>query len=372
MSSDEALARWIPRLVRLWRRGRGDAPLSPREVRSVARGVERLRAGLTGARSLAGERYLDDPELLGAYLLFYWPISYAQGRSVLGELRARPKSALDLGAGPGPLGFAALDAGVAEVLAIDRSKPALALARELALSGKASLRVRAWSAFGQLPDGTYELILAGHFLNELRGRPASARADLMESAAAKLRPGGSLVIIEPALRETSRELLAVRDVLVERGFAVRAPCLFRGACPALARPSDWCHAERDWAPPELTLEIAKAAGLRKEALKFAYLVLSPKDEPWANPPGGEVYRIVSEPLPGKGRQRLMGCGPTGRMGLALADKNNTPENVVFRELLRGDLVRLEGASSAGDGRALSKESKVQLLAPRGSPTHEIY
>ena len=35
---------------------------------------------------------------------------------------------LDLGSGPGPLAFAAMDAGAAEVTAADRSKPALTLA----------------------------------------------------------------------------------------------------------------------------------------------------------------------------------------------------------------------------------------------------
>jgi hypothetical protein len=42
---------------------------------------------------------MDDPRLLGAYLLFYWPVSYAQARSVLGELERRPREVLDLGSG---------------------------------------------------------------------------------------------------------------------------------------------------------------------------------------------------------------------------------------------------------------------------------
>src|SRR5690606_32061084 len=112
----------------------------------------------------------------------------------------------------------------------------------------------------------------------------------------------ALLVVEPALRETSRALLEVRDRLVARGHALRAPCLHRGACPALEKASDWCHAERPWQPPALVQQIARAAGLRKEALKMSYLVLAPKGEDWPElQPGRRLFRIVSEPLQGKGR-----------------------------------------------------------------------
>ena len=175
------------------------------------------------------------------------------------------------------------------------------------------------------------------------------------------------LVVEPALRETSRALLEVRDLLVARGYAVRAPCLFRGPCPARLRATDWCHAERPIAPPPLVAEIARAAALRKEAVKMSYLVLAPKGEVVVSPPSGRVFRIVSEPIPSKGRLRYMGCGPEGRMGLALQEKHLAPENRSFTSLLRGDLVRLEGAAPSGDGLKLGEGSRVTLLARAGEP-----
>jgi ribosomal protein RSM22 (predicted rRNA methylase) len=166
----------------------------------------------------------------------------------------------------------------------------------------------------------YDVITIGHVLNELftGGSDATAqRAAMVEQALSQLKPLGSLVLIEPALRETSRALLGVRDVLVERGYAVRAPCFFRGNCPALVRGSDWCHADRPWQMPRTVEEIARAAGIRKDSVKMSYLVLAPKGEPWKEPPPGRVFRIISEPLEGKGRRRYVGCGPEGRFGLAL-------------------------------------------------------
>jgi ribosomal protein RSM22 (predicted rRNA methylase) len=379
------LARWIPRLLEAWRASRRAAPrrgprpppdrLLPDELHEVGAAVARLSRGLTRERELAGARYMDEEKLLGAYLLFYWPVSYLQARGTISELPRRPRAALDLGSGPGPMAFAALDAGAAEVVAADRSARALATARGLAAAAGEPLGTREWNPTKPrpladlVPGRRLDLVTMGHVVNELFAGPdaEARRADLLEEALALLSPGGSLLVVEPALRDTSRALLRVRDLLVARGYAVRAPCLFRGACPALSRETDWCHAERAIEPPPLVAQIGKAAGLRKEAVKMSYLVLAPKGEAWAEPPRGRVFRIVSEPLPSKGRLRYMGCGPEGRMGLALQEKHVSEANRRFAHLLRGDVVEITGGEPRGDGVALGEGSEVKVLAPAGRP-----
>ncbi len=381
---------WIPRLIATWRarrkagskgpahhggaRGRPrfepelpEDRLTPDELREVAAGVKQLSMGLTRNRELAGARYMDDPKLLGAYLLFYWPVSYGQARATLSELGHRPRAVLDLGSGPGPLAFAAVDAGASTVIAADRSRPALELARTLATEAGEGLGTREWSPEKPLPEGTFDLITMGHVLNELFNGDVHKRAALVESVLARVNPRGSLAILEPALRDTSRALLQVRDVLVAKGYAVRAPCLFRGACPALVKESDWCHAERSWRPPRLVEDLARAAGLHKDTLKMSYLVLAPKGEAWAEPPPGSLFRIVSEPLEGKGRQRVMGCGPEGRLGLAMQEKHETEANRLFFKAVRGDVLRVTQTEERGDGRALTEKSTVEILAHAGRP-----
>src|ERR1700687_4202933 len=137
-SLDRELEEWVPRLIAVWRRssalssvGGRDGPLAAvrsstsaggpedrltaAELRQIAAGVRRLSLGLTRDRSFAGAKYMDDPELLGAYLLFYWLISYAQARAVLGQLRVRPRRGVEPVRGPGAFGFARLadrDSGV--------------------------------------------------------------------------------------------------------------------------------------------------------------------------------------------------------------------------------------------------------------------
>ncbi len=341
-----------------------EADITRDELTAVSKGVRQLSAGLTRERELVGAKYMDDHRLLGAYLLFYWPVSYAQARAVLSEIPPF-RTVLDLGSGPGPMAFAALDAGGREVICADRSVRALDIARALASEAGESLGTREWSPQQPIPSGTYDLIIMGHVINELFSGDIRRRSDFIEQVMKSLSPKGTLMIIEPALRETSRALLSVRDVLVSRGYAVRAPCLYRGACPALIKESDWCHAERDWEMPSLVETVARQVGLHKESLKMSYLAVAPKAQAWAEPPEGNVFRIVSEALPGKGRLRFMGCGPSGRIGLSLQEKHVSDRNKLFEHLHRGDVIRVTSEEERGDGVALGEESTVEIIARAG-------
>jgi SAM-dependent methyltransferase len=359
----------MPWLLAAYRQARGSSGgskdrLAPNELASVGKAVRKLSLGLTRERDLAGERYLEDPHLRAAYLLFYWPVSYAQARRVLSELPGPLGDVLDLGCGAAPAAFAALDAGARRATGSDRSRSALDIAGYLGQRRGLPLRLSRWSEGQKLPEGHYDLIVCQHLLNELS---APQRLTLCHELLLMLRPHGTLLLLEPALRATSRDLLMLRDVLVSEGHAIRAPCLWRGACQALDRPSDWCHGERDWDPPELLLQIARAAGLHKESLKMSYLAVAPPGEPWRDPPPGRVLRIVSERLAGKGRTRYIGCGPEGRMGLALQDKHVGDGNALFSDLHRGDVIRLTGTAQRGDGLALEADSTVTLVARASTP-----
>ena len=96
--------------------GAGDARNDPRsrkggsrERESSARDFRALQRGLTGDRALIGVSYMDSPELLRAYLDFYWPISFEQTRraiavaSFLLGTRLRAERVIDAGSGPGPV-----------------------------------------------------------------------------------------------------------------------------------------------------------------------------------------------------------------------------------------------------------------------------
>lgn len=374
------LNRWVVNLLAVWRRHRrqkGGPPdrLLPYELKEVVAGVKTLSSGLTGKRQLVGKGYMDDPSLLGAYLLFYWPVSYAQARYALGHLSSRPRSVLDLGSGPAPMSFASLDYGAGEVIAADRSERALKLATELAGEAGEPLSVRKWdpSKRERIPEGSFDLVMMGHLLNELWiGDPEEFEkiADLIENAFPSVRKGGNVMVIEPALLMTSRRLLKVRDILVGRGYPVVVPCLFHGDCPALKKEGNTCHTDRSWEPPRMIREIAKGAGLHKDALKMSFLVIAPKEGKWPDLPDGRIFRIVSETLESNKRLRLVGCGPEGRIGLSIIEKDVTEENKLFLRLQRGDVIKITGAEERESGIGLTAQSRITVLARAGRPLPE--
>jgi SAM-dependent methyltransferase len=344
---------------------RDDGALDAAKRTRLAHAIERLSTLLTRERERVDEAYLADPELLAAYLAFYWPVSYAQARAILGELGDRPLGrVLDLGAGPLPMSWAALDAGASSVLALERVEAARALGLSL---GQGLIEARGWEANHPLPEGPFDTIVCGHLLNELylgTREPSQHRAALLAQALRRLSPDGRLVVIEPALRETSRGLLEVRDRLLADGAVVLAPCLMQAPCPARTRDSDWCHAERAWTPPAEHAALAQAARLHKERLKMSYLVLGVSPAPH-HP--ADRFRVVSDRLDEKGKLVRIGCGPRGRHRLVLRERDRAEHNRDFDALERGDVVRAAALVEKGDGLRLAPEAEVERLTPAGAP-----
>jgi Mitochondrial small ribosomal subunit Rsm22 len=304
----------------------------------------RIHRGLTGERALIGTPYLEDPGLKREYAAEIAPRTGAALAKVLAEVygsdRRPPRRALDLGAGTDAAG-AALRARFGEaldVVSVDRIPGPGIVVADLSRG---------------LPpvEGRFDLIVAAHLLNELfpdlpLAEQVDARARrVLAWSRALLAEDGLLVLVEPALRETSRALLAVRDRLLGWGLHVVAPCFWSGPCPALARERDWCH---DTAP-------GSPGGVSGTRIDFSYLALSPVP---ARPATPEVFRIVSDALVEKGRLRFYGCGPAGRHPLVRLDRHATPANAAMGTLARGDVATIAGTTPAGDGLRIGPESQV--------------
>ncbi|MGH7164613.1 MAG: small ribosomal subunit Rsm22 family protein, partial [Nitrospiraceae bacterium] len=254
-------------------------------VTSLSRLFTRERDALKRSRGSQAADYLADDTLIRGYLAYFLPVNLAKVQALLDELPAvadasgeppRPCRVLDLGSGPGTAAVAVLDwlrqdrSGLPrplEVVAVDRSRPALKEAERtwnvyLNLAGGLDARLlpahadleRAGSLKRLTPTGgaPYDLIVMANALNELFGTardPIARRAKLVSTLLDLLAPHGSLVILEPALRDVSRDLHRVRDILVaQQVCTVYSPCLHERPCPALIHDDDWCHEERPWTP----------------------------------------------------------------------------------------------------------------------------
>jgi hypothetical protein len=191
----------------------------------------------------------------------------------------------------------------------------------------------------------FDLIILANCLNELWTEsfdPTDARAGLIATTLPWLSSNGTVMIVEPALRETSRALHRVRDrLLQDKRCNVYSPCLHENNCPALVDPDDWCHEERAWEPPAAIQQIDDEVGFIKDALKFSYLMLRTDGRTIA-PRAPNTFRVVSELRELKGDTRAWVCNELGRSEIGRLDRAESEANAAWQDCERGTIVRIEG------------------------------
>lgn len=371
----------------------------------VAQAVADLSRLFTKDRASLKSDYLNHPAHAAAYLKYFLPVNLSKIQVLLDEmpqgwpdqLSGRAIRILDVGSGPGAGALAAFDWFHQQwpdrirdltVVAIDASAEALKQARQL------------WATYGQESGATggrllayegslerssngpwlmsvdqqapYDLIIMANCLNELFSRtanPIESRVELVTQLLTRLTPTGTFMIVEPALRDTSRALHQVRDRLIEeKRCTVYSPCLHEDSCPALVNPFDWCHEERGWEPPPGIQKIDDQVGFIKDALKFSYLLLR-KDGRTIVERRPDVYRVVSELRKLKGEKRAWLCNELGRSEIGRQDRLRSDSNAPFDDWHRGAIVQIErvvrkereGKVSAV-GR-IERDGTVQIIRP---------
>lgn len=363
------LTAWFPHLIRLWRQQFGfrerQLSLAPSEIQRLARGVRVLSHGLTRERKLSGQDYFKDPNLLGAYLLFFWPVSYVQARYILKTHSIRPESVLELGSGAGPVGTACADFSKPRITFADRNPMILNLAQDLARQKNLKGRTLLWNHKNPLPAKLpkFDLITFQHVLNELwqnDPKRIQKRLNLVKSLLPRLTPDGRMLFIEPALMATSRDLLLLRNKLLSEGLFMEGPCLYNQACPALEKANDTCHMDFKWSPPRFLKTSIKSAGFKKKELKMIYFIF--RTQPVSTSSDRYIFRIVSDKMLSKnGKIRFIGCHQEGRISLSLHPSETRPGNQGFLNLKRGDLIRITDLEKTKNGLKLQAGSRVKII-----------
>ena len=374
--------------------------LTDSEVHRVGDALLRLQRGLTGERELSGAGYMQDKNLLGAYLLYYWPSSYVQIEHALRLSRLSLKKdslkILDVGSGPAPASAALCDAlrNVKKVTLLDSSEKALSLAKRIFTSDFKGINVethalnfeKSFSAHDESSavGAGYDIIVMSHALNELwqtKENVIQLRADFLCALSDHLSDDGLLFLMEPALLKTSRNLLSLRDELCARGFSVVSPCPFvdggKPVCPALtAGENQTCHASFTWKLPEPVASLARYAKLDRAQVKMSFFVFR-KDVPAgsASAPANECgtekisgapensYTVVSEPMLNKsGRVRYLLCNGKERIPLSAKKDDSHAAKIGFFNLKRYDRISLKNPEIRGDGTtpALGVTEKTEI------------
>ena len=372
---------------------------------ALAQAVVQLSRLFTTARPTLTSRYLDDPAHASAYHSYFLPVNLSKVQVLLDELPSdiiqetpdRPMAVLDLGCGQGTGSLALLDwlwhrsqerAKSLSVLATDASEVSLqdakrlweAYCQEVGISG-AGLRCIEGNLEHPLKGdlgkqivrgGPYDLIIMANCLNELFSAlvdPSAERAAVVAQLLPFLAPHGTIMIVEPALRQTARELHQLRNHLLKQNLCtVYSPCLHEKACPALDHPDDWCHEERPWQTPPAIAAIDRDVGFIKDALKFSYLLLRTDGRTIVtrNP---QTFRVVSELRELKGEKRAWLCNETGRPEVGRLDRKASPHNAAVDAWHRGAIVQIERiVRKEREGRVspvgrIESDAAVQVVRP---------
>jgi ribosomal protein RSM22 (predicted rRNA methylase) len=382
----------------------------------IAKGVEELSNLYTRQRQRLSSELLKNADLRKAYLGYFLPCNLVKVRRIFQEILAHPQGAahftgrrrlLDIGCGPGTnlLGFLSLlvEGTVLpdslECVALDSVRENLQDAEHLFSRYSDRLKqsrdiapLRTYQTeLSHAPSLTlkepFDFVVFGNILNEMflyQKDRIQKRCELVAGLAQKwLSRDGFLILLEPALKETSRELLLLRDCLLDRtDLRVYAPCVHNLHCPAVAPEnfSDWCHEDRSWVSPRLIQAIDALVGNRKESLKYSYAVFNrlglsvAEAAHWRQARnkgnssstgefGSQVWRVVSERLEEKGKSFAYFCGVEGRARVTRLQKHGSENNQDFGKLERGQVVATQGlrVKSALDWRVEVKTVVEDLM-----------
>lgn len=323
--------------------------------------IRALWKALNTERADSLSDYFRKPSLRRAYLGYYMPLYVMKIADLLASLKlpfVNP-AVLDLGAGPlsGLFGAELAFGQLSKTMAVDREigpmRSGLEFFEELQnkkLPIKLVLANLKGPSYFWKPDFTPDLIIMAHVLNEFGsgGRHVESKQELISQTMRLLKPGGVLLIVEPASKMASRDLMIIRDdIYARQEFKILAPCPEIPQCPLLASRQNWCHADFPHQRPAELSKIDQRIGFDREFLKCSYLALTL--------PGSSYMptdcRIVSGAMNASGISRRYACTPQGL--LTLSQKSNDT-NHILSGLVRGQAVSI--ASWPKNLVKISKES----------------
>lgn len=348
-----------------------EKPFDHRDLKFFARGAAELSQRFTRERAKLAGDYLNRPEIRAGYLLYFLPINFAKAvfgyRQIPASFWPRPNfRILDLGCGPATAGLAFLNdlrgknpQADLEIHLVDQNKAILrdgerllkGWHQELKFPKKMRLEVQSQNLKRVRLHGEYDLIVLHHVLNELTRWDAAQRAGWLSPLLRNhLKKNGLVLLMEPALKRPGRELMALRDRLLEPGeFAVLGPCLHEKPCPMLSgTKGDWCHFYADWREPGFLKQLDRILGNENRFLKLSYLLLGWKGS-WneAFPERDRFYRVVSNRMATRGKTELILCGKPGRIRVTRLDRHRSEANAMIDQTARGDLVEVPGFQPKG-------------------------
>ncbi|WP_129667943.1 small ribosomal subunit Rsm22 family protein [Phytoactinopolyspora endophytica] len=238
-----------------------------------------------------------------AYAAYRMPATVVAVRAALAACSPHvsgepPQTHLDLGGGTGAAVWAAAETwpGIRSHV-LEQSPAAIKVGRRLVRHnddrhlGSTTWAVHTLKTIDTLPRT--DLITMSYVLGEL---PHSIRASITAQLADAAR---TVVIVEPGTPDGHARIIEAREMLVDAGMSVVAPCPHNEACP-IAGTQDWCHFAARATRTSIHRQI-KAGTRNYEDEKFSYVAATRDADPSA------VSRIIRRPTYARARVVLTLC-----------------------------------------------------------------
>ena len=212
-------------------------------------------------------------------------------------------------------------------------------------------------------DKRFDLITVANTLNEVVYEKRNKLLRLINSG---IKDDGFVILIEPALMITSRDLLDFRDKMIKQGFYIYSPCLRNSNCPTLETDKDWCHTEVEWKRPEFIRQIDLVAKNYRKTLKFSYIVATKKDMNLIDFVAGErnfkdYFRVVSQLIVEKGKKHCFVCNEIGRLHCVKLDRVDSPQNQIFDEIDRYEIITMKNFVKSDKEIKITQETEVKKV-----------
>ena len=276
-----------------------------------------------------------------AYRNYFLPLNYLRNAGVIERGRQVGyftgfQTTIDWGAGPGTASFA-----VADLLAEQIQKQILIEKSSTAINKFADLHAKlikpetttVLNLKDLKCDPNRTLLIFSYSLTEMAALPPNW--DQFEG----------LMILEPATSQDGRKLLALRQMLIDNGYTIWAPCTHLNTCPLLTESkNDWCHDRFHVAAPEWFSDLEDLLPMRNKTVTTSYL-LARKSKADFNFKG--LARLTGDSLKENGKTRQLLCQGPQREFLTWMHKEITAQT-----LNRGDLVEVPA-------KAVSKSNELR-------------
>ncbi|MBN9564778.1 MAG: hypothetical protein J0G29_01595 [Alphaproteobacteria bacterium] len=283
-------------------------------------------------RSLKGN-YTQSVEEHLAYILARMPATYAASQAVLKEAIAKtlssPQNILDLGAGPGTIAWACSSLPDLQDTPITQLEQDAFYYKFLQNVRPPNNIEAIHASWDKLPSATYDWVTAAFLLCEIK---PTAKESFIQKIWTTSR--SVLILIQPGTPSGYQELMMARDLLLQLGAHIVAPCPHQMTCPM--QEDNWCHfrARLQRSPMQMYLKNA-TRGFEDET--YSYLIAS-RSHSYKD---CHAMRIVASPQKHSGHVRLDLCTHNGDLRKTTFSKRQKDVYKLARNAHWGDCLDIQ-------------------------------